>query len=126
MVDSQKNELQGSNLYRVLQDYVSESKIRSKNKKSSWKYGYDEEFDLIIISKDGTLGEIVMINDLVIGLPSNPIRANSRSTKSENQYWEREDIPRELAKIKSIVEPDSTTDGVWREAVTLVRVHGPV
>ena len=104
MVDSQKNELQGSNLYRVLEDYVSESKIRSKNKKSSWKYGYDEEFDLIIISKDGTLGEIVMINDLVIGLPSNPIRANSRSTKSENQYWEREDIPRELAKIKSIFQ----------------------
>ena len=35
-------------------------------------YGYNQEYDVIIISKDGTLGEIYYVNGIYIGLPEAP------------------------------------------------------
>ena len=102
-MDLQKKELEVK-LYTVLEDYISDSVIKRKNKKSSWNYGYNQEYDIVIISRDGTLGDIISVSGLVIGLPMKPLRANMRSTKPEKQYWEREELPRELFKIKSIFQ----------------------
>jgi len=40
-------------LYAVLKDVIPEKVLKSKNKSKSWKYGYNKEYDLIIISKTG-------------------------------------------------------------------------
>jgi hypothetical protein len=75
-----------------------------KNKAKSWAYGYDEKHDLVVISKDGTIGDIYEINGLNIALPSVPKIVYKRDEKKENQYWEPADYPRELSNIKSIFQ----------------------
>jgi hypothetical protein len=75
-----------------------------KNKAKSWAYGYDEKHDLVVISKDGTIGDIYEINGLNIALPSVPKNVYKRDEKKENQYWEPADYPRELSNIKSIFQ----------------------
>jgi hypothetical protein len=75
-----------------------------KNKSKSWAYGYDEKHDLVVISKDGTIGDIYEINGLNIALPSVPKIVYKRDDKKENQYWEPADYPRELSNIKSIFQ----------------------
>ena len=77
---------------------------KSKNKAKSWKYGYDDKYDMVIISKDGTIGEIYKISNLLIALPEEPDKVHARSRKVEDQYWEPFEYPKELAKIKSIFQ----------------------
>ncbi|HUV83374.1 MAG TPA: hypothetical protein VMW53_09920 [archaeon] len=93
-----------SNLYVVLNDYIPKAVYTSKNKAKSWKYGYDEKYDIVIISKDGTLGEVVSIEGFIIGLPKAPDKYYKRHDKKEQQYWERQELPKELARIQSIFQ----------------------
>ena len=89
-------------LYRVLKNYIPKSVLSNKNRSKSWKYGYDEKYDLVIISKTGQIGEVVDIQGLQIGLPKTPKDCHQRHSKKTEQYWERLDIPKELSKINSI------------------------
>jgi len=100
-----QNEGQKNNsLYRVLEDFIPKSVLTSKNKGKSWEYGYNSKYDVIIISKDGTLGDVISISGLVIGLPATPKSYWSRSKKKEEQHWERQELPKELSRIKSIFQ----------------------
>ena len=56
-------------LYKVLKDFIPKSVISNKNKAKSWKYGYDAKYDIVVISKDGTIGDIYDINGLIIAIP---------------------------------------------------------
>ena len=98
----QKKDL--NNLYTRLSDFLPANTIHMKNKAKSWAYGYDEKHDLVVISKDGTIGDIYEINGLNIALPSVPKDVYKRDEKKENQYWEPADYPRELSNIKSIFQ----------------------
>ena len=98
--EGQKN----NNLYRTLEDFIPKSVLTSKNKGKSWEYGYNSKYDVIIISKDGTLGDVISISGLVIGLPATPKSYWSRSKKKEEQHWERQELPKELSRIKSIFQ----------------------
>jgi hypothetical protein len=89
---------------RVVQDYVPKSVLTNKNKAKSWKYGYDSTYDLVVISRDGTLGEVIEIQNIKIGLPLAPKKCLQRHSKKENQYWERRELPKELSKIQSIFQ----------------------
>ena len=91
-----------NNLYTVVKDYVPKNVLTSKNKAKSWLYGYDQKYDFVIISKDGTIGEIINLNGLIIALPLSPKNCWSRNKKKEEQYWERQDIPIVLKKIQNI------------------------
>jgi hypothetical protein len=93
-----------NSIYHILDEYVPENVRKSKNKAKSWKYGYDDKHDMVIISKDGTIGEIYKISNLLIALPEEPDKVHSRSRKVEDQYWEPFEYPKELAKIKSIFQ----------------------
>ena len=93
-----------NNLYTRLSDFLPANTIHMKNKAKSWAYGYDEKHDLVVISKDGTIGDIYEINGLNIALPSVPKEVYKRDEKKENQYWEPADYPRELSNIKSIFQ----------------------
>ena len=83
-------------LYSILPDYISNSVKRSK----TWEYGYNEKYDVVIISKDGTLGDIYEINGLKVGLPNLP---NDKLPKGNNK-WEPKEYPQELSRIKTIFE----------------------
>ncbi len=93
-----------NNLYTRLSDFLPANTIHMKNKAKSWFYGYDEKHDLVVISKDGTIGDIYEINGLNIALPSVPKNVYKRDEKRESQYWEPADYPRELSNVKSIFQ----------------------
>jgi hypothetical protein len=86
-------------LYSIVTDYVNKTALNTKNSKKSWDYGYNKEYDLIVISKDGTIGEIYEINGLKVALPSTPKVVENRDNR-----WQPLDYPAELQKIKSIFD----------------------
>ncbi len=75
--------------------------IKQQNRYNKWKYGYNKEYDLVIISKTGKIGEIYEIQNLRIALPLIE-DSFKRTSKKEEQHWEQLKIPKELEKIKSV------------------------
>ena len=59
--------------------------IKRKNRNRSWAYGYDKEYDIIIISKTGQIGEVIVINGLLIALPACPNKIESTSNLTYNE-----------------------------------------
>ena len=102
----QKNDQ--NNLYSVVRNHIPASTLSIKNKKASWEYGYDEKYDMVVISKNGTIGEVYNVNGLFIALPATPDNVYSRDKKKENQYWQPFEYPKELDKIKSIFQWHNT------------------
>ena len=51
---------------------VKRTTISRLNRGKKWKYGYDKEHDIIVISKTGQIGEIYEIQNLRIALPKAP------------------------------------------------------
>lgn len=99
----QKEGLNNS-LLKVLKNDIPPAVISNKNRVRSWIYGYNEQYDVVVISKTGQIGEIVEISGLRIALPAAPDKCFQRDSKKEEQYWERQEIPRDLAKIQSIFQ----------------------
>ena len=42
------------------------------NRGRKWKYGYNKEHDIIVLSHNGVIGEIIEIQNLIIALPKSP------------------------------------------------------
>lgn len=93
-----------NNLYSIVDNAIPNVAKSKKNTARSWVYGYNEEYNLVVISKTGQIGEIVDINGLMIALPLEPKECKSRSSRPTEQYWEREEFPKELARIQSIFQ----------------------
>lgn len=101
---SQKKEVKEDNsLFRII-DKIDSKDIDRLNKKKEWKYGYNPEFDVVVISKDGTIGEVYEIQGLHVALPSVPKNVYKRDKKKEEQYWEPFEYPKELQKITSVFQ----------------------
>jgi hypothetical protein len=96
-------------LYKVLPGYVKPSVIKQQNRYNKWKYGYNKEYDLVIISKTGKIGEIYEIQNLRIALPLIE-DSFKRTPKKEEQHWEQLKIPKELEKIKSVFDWNKYAD----------------
>ena len=90
-------------LYRIIEP-VNQNKLHRYNKAKRWEYGYNEEEDIVVISTTGQIGDIYEIQNLKIALPKAPSKIYSRSTKKEEQYWDRLDKPKEFDKIKTIFD----------------------
>ena len=91
------------NLFKLVPDHIKPSIIKQQNRYGKWKYGYNKEHDVIVISKTGKIGEIYEIQNLKIALPLVD-EVYSRSNKKEEQYWEKIDYPKELEKIKNVFD----------------------
>ena len=91
-------------LYSIVSDYVPGAVLSRKNSNKSWIYGYNEKYDLVVISKNGQIGEIMNISGLYVALPPAPKKCFQRSESKAEQYWERESIPKSLEKIQSIFQ----------------------
>jgi hypothetical protein len=97
-----QNVEQENKLYRIVKGHVPSKVMSRKNNGRTWVYGYNEEYDMVIISKTGQVGEVINISGLNIGLPIAPNDCIKRSETSREQYWERKDLPKELSRIQSI------------------------
>tara|TARA_R100001510_G_C7655820_1_gene215242 strand:+ start:2589 stop:4835 length:2247 start_codon:yes stop_codon:yes gene_type:complete len=93
-----------SKLYQTVKGYIPKGVLTTKNKARSWQYGYNLKYDCVVISKDGTVGETININGLVIALPSQPKQIYGKSKSKKEQYWERISLDKSLAKIQSIFQ----------------------
>ena len=86
-------------LYKVLDNHIKPHTIAKNNKSKKWKYGYNEDYDIVVISKTGEIGEIYEIQNLKIALP----KANNVH-KFKTDKWEYTEYPKELKKIKSVFD----------------------
>ena len=98
-----QNEEQNS-IYDILDGYIEDHVVARGNKAKSWEYGYNDKYDMVVISKDGTIGDIYKISNLLVALPAEPSKMHSRNKKISEQYWEPAEYPKELARIKSIFQ----------------------
>jgi hypothetical protein len=90
-------------LYTVLKDYINPKILKKNNRYKKWEYGYNKEYDIVIISRDGTIGEIYEIQNLKIAIPA-VSECFKRSEDKKEQYWERHEYPKELKRIKSVFD----------------------
>jgi len=89
-------------LYKIIEP-IRINTLKRLNKTKKWKYGYNKEHDIIVISKTGEIGEIYEIQNLKIALPK-PTKVYSRSQKKKEQYWEKSEYPKALKNVKTIFD----------------------
>ena len=85
-------------LYKVVKP-IKINKLKRFNKAKRWKYGYDKEEDIVVISKTGQIGDVYSIQNLNIALPPAP-----SSLSKKNNKWLKSEYPKELQKIKTIFD----------------------
>ena len=95
----QKVGLVENNLYKISKDHISKNALISRNRAKKWVYGYDKKYDVVVISKDGTIGDIYDINGLKIAIPEAPKKLDVNEDK-----WVAYDYPKELSKIRTIFD----------------------
>ena len=93
-----------NSLYYVVKDYIPKSVITNKNRNKSWVYGYNDQYDVVVVSKTGQIGDVINISGLHIAIPPTPDKCFQRDSGKTEQYWERQPIPKSLDKIQSIFQ----------------------
>ena len=79
---------------------IKKTTITRMNRGKKWKHGYNKEHDLIVLSKNGIIGEIIEIQNLVIALPKAP----KEIYKHPKNKWVKQEYPKELQRIKNIFD----------------------
>ena len=59
-------------LVKVIKNHIKPKVLKRNNRYKKWEYGYDVEHDVVVISKDGTIGDVIEIQNLKIALPAIP------------------------------------------------------
>ncbi len=90
------------NLYKILDNHIKPKIINRMNRYKKWEYGYNKEHDIVVISKDGTIGDIYDIQNLKIALPK-----AKDIKKFDNNTWKKKELPKVLSRIKTVFD--------WRE-----------
>ena len=89
-------------LVKVIKDHIKPKVLKRNNRYKKWEYGYDVENNIIVISRDGTIGDVIEIQNLKIALPAEPDNVYVCSKKEER--WARTEYPKQLSKIKNVFE----------------------
>jgi len=79
---------------------IKKTTISRLNKGKKWKYGYDKDHDVIVLSHTGQIGEILEIQGLTIALPKVPKNVYS----SDKNKWVKFEQPKELERLKNIFD----------------------
>ena len=101
-------------LYKVVEP-IKRSTISRLNKSKSWKYGYNKEHNIVVISHTGQIGEIYEIQNLCIALPK-----QSNVHKFDNDRWQVTPYPKQLKSIKSIFDwrsKDESFKSTWEDYI---------
>ena len=100
------------NLYKIIEP-IRINTLKRLNKSKKWKYGYNKEHDIVVISKTGEIGDIYEIQNLKIALPK-PTSVYKRNKNKKDQYWEKFKDQDGLKNIKTIFDwrayPDNSKD----------------
>jgi hypothetical protein len=88
-------------LYSVLKHHIKPKIVNRLNKYKKWEYGYNKEYDVVVISKTGQIGEIYNIQGLNIALPK-----QENVVSFESNKWQHTQYPKDLKKIKSVFDWD--------------------
>ena len=88
-------------LVAVLKDYIKPKILKRLNRYKKWEYGYNEEHDVVVISRTGQIGEVYEIQGVKIALPK-----ENDVIEFEGNKWKHMEYPKELSKIKSVFDWD--------------------
>ena len=97
-------------LYKVLPNHIKTKVLNKNNKFKKWKYGYDEEHDVVVISKTGEIGEIYEIQNLKIALPK-----VNKVARFKGDKWVIQEYPKELKRIETIFDWKNYSDNFKAE-----------
>ena len=86
-------------LFKIIEP-IKKTTISRLNKGKKWKYGYNKEHDIVVISKTGKIGEVIEIQGLRIGLPLEP---KGVYVHPKNK-WVKFEQPKELSRLKNIFD----------------------
>ena len=78
---------------------VTKSVVSNKNRAKTWVYGYNEKYDMVVISKSGKIGDIININGVNIALPPSP-----KDLDRGGDRWVRKEFPRALSRVQNIFQ----------------------
>ena len=84
-------------LYKVI-DHIKPHVIKRLNKSKKWEYGYNKEYDVIVISRTGQIGEVYEIQNLKIALPK------EKDVNKDYDKWRVHEYPKALKKVKTIFD----------------------
>ena len=99
-------------LYKIHTDHLDKKYTKNLNKNKKFKYGYNSDLDCVIISKDGTLGDIYEIQGLKVGIPQTPKKIHGKDLKKEKQVFIRRERPQSLTRIKTLYDFQSYTEDI--------------
>jgi hypothetical protein len=88
-------------LYHIVKDAIKPKVLSRLNRYKKWEYGYNKEYDFVVISRTGEIGEIYNIQGLRIALPKEKDIKEFSTNK-----WEHTEYPKELKRIKSVFDWD--------------------
>jgi len=86
-------------LYRIVDDHIPINAFKRLNKAKRWDYGYNKDYDVVVISKTGRIGQVYEIQNLKIALPP-----ENNIHKFKSNKWEVIPYPKELNRIKTIFD----------------------
>lgn len=86
-------------LYTLNNDCIRDNVRSRMNRTSKWKYGFDSEHGIVVISKTGQIGDIYNINGVNIALPKTP-----KNLKVGDNKWVAHEMHKELKRIKTVIE----------------------
>ena len=99
-------------LYKIHNTHLSDKKIKHLNKHKKFEYGYNEDLDCVVISKDGTIGDIYEIQGLKVAIPKTPESIDGEDLKQSDQFFKIKNKPESLNKIKSIYDFQSYPEDI--------------
>ena len=97
-------------LVKTLENHIKPNLLEKNNRYKKWSRGYNADIDAVIISNDGTIGEVIEIQNLKIALPQKPKKIYKSSEDKKEQKWSRLEYPKELERIKSVFDWDRCTN----------------
>ena len=84
-------------LYKVVNP-IKPHVVKKINRSKKWEYGYNKEYDVVVISRTGQIGEIYEIQNLKIALPK------EKDVFNETDRWQAQEYPKELKRIKTVFD----------------------
>ena len=86
-------------LYKIIEP-IKKTTLTRLNRGKKWKYGYNKEYDIVVLSHNGVIGDIYEIQGFKIALPKAP----KNVFKHEKNKWVKAQYPKELSRIKNIFD----------------------
>ena len=102
-------------LVTVLKDYVKPKIVNRLNRYNKWTYGYNKEYDVVVISRTGQIGEIYDIQGLKIALPK-----QKEAAEFQNNKWEHTPYPKELKKLNQYLIGMNILSSLKKSGMTIL------